>query len=340
MSVRAVWWRKLDEGADKVRCELCPQNCAIKPGKAGICKNRGNEGGELVPLMYGRAAAVNLDPVEKKPLYHFCPGTMILSVGFVGCNFHCPFCQNYTLVEALAPTEDVDIDDLVALAGRSKSVGISFTYNEPLVNFEWVRDCSIAFHEAGMKTTAVTNGYLNPRPFEEIAEHIDAFNIDLKYSSDENYKKYSGAGDAQVIRDNIKLAHLKSHVEVTHLVVTGINDNEESFTALVRHIASIDPAIPLHISRYHPMYKYREPSTALDFLRKAYRIAKEELQHVYLGNVMAEDGANSYCPHCGAELVRRKGYSTRVTGLDGSRCSRCRNEVNFVNPCGAGRQTP
>lgn len=332
MRAKAAWWHKV-EGTNKVQCELCPQGCTIKPGRTGICKNRGNEGGELVPLIYGRAAAVNLDPIEKKPLYHFCPGTMILSVGFVGCNFHCPFCQNYTLVEAAAPTEEVDIDGLVAIARKRKSIGISFTYNEPLVNFEWVRDCSIAFHEAGMKTTAVTNGYLNPGPFEEIAGHIDAFNIDLKYSSDENYRKYSGAEKAQVIRDNIKLAHEKSRVEVTHLVVTGINDNEGAFTALVDHIASIDTAIPLHISRYHPMYKYREPSTPLDFLQKAYRLAKERLKYVYLGNVITEEGANSYCPHCGAGLVYRQGYSTRVTGLDGSRCSRCRNELNFVYPC-------
>ena len=334
MEAQAKYWHKV-EGTDKVECDLCPQACVIKPGRKGICKNRGNVEGRLAPFIYGKAAAIHMDPIEKKPLYHYCPGSQILSVGFIGCNFHCPFCQNYSLVEGKASLEEVDIDELVNAAQRQGSIGISFTYNEPLVNFEWVSDCAKAFREAGMHNTAVTNGYLNPEPFAEIAEIIDAFNIDLKYATDENYRKYSGAKSPQVIRDNIRTAHEKSHVEVTHLVVTGINDDEKAFTDLVDHVASISPEIPLHISRYHPMYKYNEPSTSIEFMEKAYDIARKRLHYVYLGNVWSDAGANSYCPHCNAELVSRSGYNTRVIGLDGNRCSKCSKEVHFVHPCSA-----
>ncbi len=332
MEPEAKYWHKIDDG-EKVQCDLCPQSCVIKPGRKGTCKNRGNKKGRLTPLIYGKVAAVHMDPIEKKPLYHFCPGSQILSVGFIGCNFHCPFCQNYSLVEGDAPLDGVEIDDLVRTARKHNSVGISFTYNEPLVNFEWVRDCSKAFREAGMKTTAVTNGYLNPEPFKELVELIDAFNIDLKYSTDENYREYSGARKPQVIKDNIKLAYEVSHVEVTHLVVTGINDDEAAFLALVEQIAAINPEIPLHISRYHPMYKYHEPSTPLEFLEKAFKIASERLQYVYLGNVLSDEGSSSHCPHCGALLVRRSGYHTSVMGLDGSNCADCGKETNFIYPC-------
>jgi len=332
MEPEAKYWREV-EGSDKVQCDLCPQACTIKPGKKGICKNRGNKGGRLVPLIYGKVAAVHMDPIEKKPLYHFCPGSQILSVGFIGCNFHCPFCQNHSLVEGNTSLESAQIDEIVKVARKQKSVGISFTYNEPLVNFEWVIECSIAFHEAGMKTTAVTNGYLNPAPFEEMVEHIDAFNIDLKYSSEENYRKYSGARKPQVIKDNIKLAHEKSHVEVTHLLVTGINDDEAAFTSLVDQVAATSPLIPLHISRYHPMHEYHEPSTPLQFIEKAYEIAQNRLKYVYLGNVWSDLGSSSYCAHCGEMLVQRSGYHTSVVGLDGPNCSKCGKENNFINPC-------
>jgi len=333
MTPKALYWRSLEDDK-KVQCDLCPQACVVKPGKRGTCKNRGNVDGILSPLIYGKVAAVHMDPIEKKPLYHFCPGSQILSVGFIGCNFHCPFCQNYSLVEGDAYLENIDIDDLVKMAVKKKSVGISFTYNEPLVNFEWVLECAKAFRKAGMRTTVVTNGYLNPEPFADLVEYIEAFNIDLKYSTDENYRKYSGAKKPEAIKDNIKLAHEKAHVEVTHLLVTGINDNEASFTGLVEQVAEISPDIPLHISRYHPMYKYREPATPLDFMEKAHKIAAERLRHVYLGNVSSDTGASSYCRHCGAVLVERSGYSTRVTGLDEKGvCAKCGGENNFVYPC-------
>jgi len=332
MEPQAKYWHAVD-GSDKVQCELCPQVCVIKPGGKGICINRGNIGGRLRPLIYGQVAAIHMDPIEKKPLYHFCPGSQILSVGFIGCNFHCPFCQNYSLVEGDAPLDDVTIDELVSAARKNRSVGIAFTYNEPLVNFEWVMECAMAFRKAGMRTTAVTNGYLNPEPFREMVDYIDAFNIDLKYSSDENYRTYSGAKKPQVIRDNIKLAHEKSHVEVTHLIVTGINDDEAAFKNLVEQMAQISAYIPLHISRYHPMYKYHKPATSLEFLERAYNIAREKLKFVYLGNVWSDEGSSTFCPECNALLVQRKGYNTAVKGLDGSKCSKCGKDAYFVYPC-------
>lgn len=332
MIPEAKYWHRLEEGG-KVQCELCPQECVIKPGGKGTCKNRGNQSGVLVPLLYGKAAAVHLDPIAKKPLYHFCPGSQILSIGFIGCNFHCPFCQNYSLVEGRAPLSEAGIEELIDEAKRAGSVGIAFTYNEPLVNFEWVVDCAAAFHKAGMRTAAVTNGYLNPKPFAEMADHIDAFNIDLKYASDENYRKYSGAKKPEAVRENIRLAYEKSHVEVTHLVVTDINDDEAEFVKLVDQIAEIGPDIPLHISAYSPMYKYHEPATSPEFLEKAYKLASRKLRYVYFGNVWSGLGSATFCSKCAAELVIRDGYRVMVVGLDGPRCKNCGAENYFVRPC-------
>jgi len=257
----AKYWVKKEEGV--VQCLLCPHQCTIKPGKEGICKNKKNIEGELYAHRYGEVSAIALDPIEKKPLYHFYPGSQILSIGTVGCNFQCKFCQNYHLVEATVPTEEVEIEELISSAKRHRSVGIAYTYNEPFISFEFVLDCAVRAREAGLKNVLVTNGYYNPEPFEELLPYIDAMNIDLKSLQDDFYRRLCG-GRLEPVLKTIERAHQDCLVELTNLLVTDENDSDEDIQKLVDWIASLDPEIPLHFSRYHPMYKFTNPPTPIE----------------------------------------------------------------------------
>src|SRR3990172_8299374 len=221
----AKYWEKHEDGA--VTCHLCPQECHLKDGKVGICKNKINKSGALFAMHYAEASALNLDPIEKKPLHHFYPGSQIVSLGTVGCNMSCRFCQNYHLVEATVPTEGVTIEELLAAAKRVNSIGISYTYNEPFMNYEFVMDCAKAFREAGMKNVMVTNGYLMPEPLDELLKYTDALNIDLKFMDDDKYRKWSGAKrGAEVVKQTITASAKRAHVEITNLIITELNDSE------------------------------------------------------------------------------------------------------------------
>lgn len=313
----------------KVRCVLCPQFCTIDDGERGFCGVRENREGRLYAGTYGKVAAIAVDPIEKKPLYHFFPGRDILSIGSIGCNLRCPFCQNWHLVEGDIPLEDVHIDDLTHLAQRNRSVGISYTYNEPLIQWEFVFDCAKKFHEKNLKNVLVTNGFVNPEPLEELLPYVDGMNIDLKFFREETYKKIS-RGSLSPVKKTIEIAAQKCHVEVTTLIVTGLNDGEDEVRNIVDFISSIDPEIPFHISRYFPNYRYTSPPTEQAFLLRAYEIAKETLPFVYLGNIELQGASNSYCSACGSLLIERSGYRTRVIALDGQTCSKCKKEQNFV----------
>jgi pyruvate formate lyase activating enzyme len=324
----AKYWVKKDSGA--VQCQLCPHQCVIKPDKEGICRNKKNLGGELFAHRYGEVSAVAMDPIEKKPLYHFYPGSQILSIGTVGCNFSCDFCQNFHLVEATVPTEQVTAEDLVSSAKKHGSIGIAYTYNEPFMSFEFVRDCAIPARKAGLKNVLVTNGFYNPEPFAELLPYIDAMNIDLKSIRPEYYRKWCH-GKLEPVLATIETAHRKCLVELTNLVVTGLNDSDQDLSDLVDWVAKLNPEIPLHFSAYRPMHKMKNPATPIERLRKAYELAKGKLKWVYVGNVYMDVGEDSICPNCGALLVRRRGYDVRVAELDDSRCGKCRTALNFIN---------
>jgi pyruvate formate lyase activating enzyme len=240
----AAHWRP-ENGA--VRCELCPHRCLISEGKRGICKVREHQKGRLFALTYGKVSAVQFDPMEKKPLYHFHPGKPILSIGSVGCNFHCGFCQNHHLVECAAPLAPVPIPDLVRAARREGAVGISYTYNEPLIWFEFVVDCAREFRKAGMANVLVTNGFVSPEPLAELLPLVDAMNIDLKSMDPEFYRKICGGSLAPVLA-TIEKSAKETHVEITNLLVTGENDSEESIRSVVDFVAGVDPEIPLHLT--------------------------------------------------------------------------------------------
>lgn len=327
----ARFFKRSDTG--EVQCFLCPHHCRVQEGKTGICRVRKNIDGTLYALTYGKVTSLALDPVEKKPLYHFHPGRYILSIGSVGCNFRCPFCQNWHISQA-SPEEyvlhEITKETLLRVARERDSLGISFTYNEPLVWWEFVYDVAVLFQAEGLKNVLVTNGYIEEEPLRELLPLIDAMNIDLKSMEETFYQRYCRAKLAPVLATIEAAWKAGVHVELTHLVVTGLNDTLEGIQKLVDWVAGLSPFIPLHISRYFPAYQLSNPPTSVAFLEKAFQIAREKLSFVYLGNVWDEEKNSTLCPSCGRVIVARQGYSVQVVGLDGSRCRFCGRDLPFV----------
>jgi pyruvate formate lyase activating enzyme len=326
--VEARYYSKLPDS--KVQCRLCPHECIIGDGRAGFCGVRRNRGGTLLATTYGMAASVAMDPIEKKPLYHFYPGSYILSIGQAGCTFRCQFCQNWQLLDPDIPQRALRPEDAVRLARRENSIGIAYTYNEPYVGFEYVLDTSKLAREAGLKNVLVTNGYYMPEPFAELAPLTDAMNIDLKGIRQEFYRKYSN-GDLAPVQRTIETAVARGiHVELTLLLIPGLNDSEEELRDWVDYVAGVDPTMPVHFSRYHPAYKMNIPPTPPASLERAYNIAVKKLQYVYVGNVIGMVGSDTVCPGCGAIVIERVGYQTRVRTLDGNKCGACGRVLKLV----------
>ena len=273
----------------RVRCNICPYFCNIKEGNFGICGARTNKNGEIVADNYGKITSIALDPIEKKPLRRFHPGSNILSVGSYGCNFRCSFCQNWSISMEGKNRDYIYLSpaDLVKKAKEyvpRGNIGIAYTYNEPLIGYEYVMDCTKLIVENGLKNVVVTNGFINREPFEELLPYIHAFNIDLKSFSQEFYKNIGG--DLEVVKRSIELASKKCHVEVTTLIIPGENDSEDEMRELTKWLASIDRKIPLHISRFFPAYKMPDKSpTPISTILKLTEIASESLDYVYAGNV-------------------------------------------------------
>lgn len=272
------------EKDDKVRCNLCPNRCLIPLGKTGACRVRENRDGELYSMNYGKISAMHIDPVEKKPLRQFMPGTKSLSFGSIGCNFHCPWCQNYSISLGNAPTQDFTPEEVVQMALEAGVPSISYTYNEPTIFIEFVLDTARLAKEKGLKNIFVTNGYICPEPLEDLLEYIDAFNIDVKTFEPAFYKRFCG-GDLKWIKETVEAASKKAHVELTALLVTEVNDNAEDLERMFQWIASVDPDIPLHLTRYFPAYNYDKEPTHADFIMDMKKLAEKYLHSVYLGNI-------------------------------------------------------
>lgn len=273
----------------KVKCNICHHYCNLGEKQVGLCRARSNIGGEIVSINYGHLTSISLDPIEKKPLSRFYSGKNILSVGSFGCNLRCPFCQNHRI--SMASKGEVGIqsmepDELVKTALSLKyrgNIGIAYTYNEPLVGYEYVRDCSILARDKGLKNVVVTNGCFNKEPMKELMPYIDAFNIDLKGFTQEFYRKIGG--DLETVKDFIISAWNYSHVEITSLIIPGENDSQDEIRHLAKFIASIDSDIPLHISRFFPSYKMRNKNpTETKLVYELANIARNELKYVYEGN--------------------------------------------------------
>lgn len=279
---KALYWEKERDG---VRCLLCPHYCFIPINRVGICKQRKNISNSLYTMNYGVITSYGIDPMEKKPLYHFLPGTKVLSYGSSGCNLRCNFCQNHSISLDENPESIVmKYDSIVETALNKKINSIAFTYNEPTVWYEFMMDTAKLSKTYGLNTVCVTNGFINKEPLLELIKFIDAFNVDLKSFSDEFYRRICG-GRLNPVLESIKTIYGKSHLEITTLIVENENDNMEQLEELFKWISEIDKNIVLHLSRYFPAYKSTNPITKIETLLKAKSHAEKYLNHVYIGNV-------------------------------------------------------
>ncbi len=314
MSKTAWLSKKLNSG--KILCEACAQACRLDEGEYGICGVRKVEGGELKLLVYGLSAAVNVDPVEKKPMFHFLPQSRAFSIGTVGCNFSCKFCQNHDISQY--PKEhnlqivgqELPPLRIVELAIEQGCESIAYTYNEPIVFFEYTYDTAKLAHQKGLKNIYVTSGFETHKALDLLYPYIDGMNIDIKSFSDEFYKEICGARLKPVL-ECVKYAHKKGiWIEITTLLIPGRNDSDEEIRSIAKFIASVGSSIPWHISAFHPTYKMLDvPRTPASTLLKAYKIGKEEgLKYLYVGNIDDEDHESTYCPKCSKRVIDRIGY--------------------------------
>lgn len=323
----AEYYEKLEDSL--VHCHLCPQECRIKEGRKGFCKVRTNHEGLLYTDNYEHVLAANLDPIEKKPLYHFYPGSTIFSIGTKGCNQRCDFCQNWEMLEAESPGTYISSDEVARMADRGGSIGVAYTYNEPMMWFEFVVECAKKVADRGLKNVMVTNGSINPEPLEELLGLIDAMNIDVKSMDPEFYRK-TCKSKLEPVLATVKRAKRDCHIEITNLVIPTLNDSDEQLQELIDFVAELGRDTPLHFSAYYPCYKMTIEPTPPDTLRRAYDLARKKLDYVYLGNVRTEDAGNTCCPQCGEKVVERDGYITRSSGIKEGACANCGTVLPFV----------
>lgn len=332
----AMLYEKLAEG--KVKCHLCSHRCVIFPGKRGICQVRENRDGTLYSLVYGKIVSAAIDPIEKKPLFHFHPSTASYSIATVGCNFHCLHCQNHYISQYPRDNkgaiigEELAPKDIVREAKRLGCKSISYTYVEPTIFFEYAYDTAKLAHDAGIKNVFVSNGYMTEEATRTIAPYLDAINIDIKGFTEEFYRKICGAR-LQPVLDSVKLMkELKIWVEVTTLIIPTLNDSEEELQQIAEFIKSVSPAIPWHVTQFHPHYKQMSlPPTPFFSLRRAREIGQEVgLRYVYEGNIPGEEGENTYCYKCGQLLIRRFGFSILRYDLVEGRCHKCGAQIDGV----------
>ncbi|MFH1478284.1 MAG: AmmeMemoRadiSam system radical SAM enzyme [Candidatus Omnitrophota bacterium] len=330
MLKEALLYDKLSDS--KVQCILCRHNCTILPGEFGICGVRKNIDGKLYTYAFGSVIASHVDPVEKKPLYHFLPGSMSFSIATIGCNFKCSFCQNHEISQrsfkdgenegyAMSPEE------VAKEAKKNNCKSVSYTYTEPTIFFEYAYECSKLAKKAGLKNVFVTNGYMTEKALNMISPYLDACNVDLKSFNKGFYKNICGA-DLDGVLDSIRIMKKQGiWIEITTLVVTGENDSEKELKDVARFISSLDKNIPWHVSRYHPDYKYvKGGPTPIERLRLARSIGENAgLRYIYLGNVL--EGGNTYCYNCRKLLVERETFSVREGYVRQNKCPNCSKEI-------------
>jgi pyruvate formate lyase activating enzyme len=331
----AMFYEQLEDG--KVICQLCPHYCRIGEGKRGICGVRENQEGKLYSLVYGKVVSSAIDPIEKKPLYHFCPGSDVFSLATVGCNMRCMNCQNYSISQLPRERGEIEGKDytpesIISQAKRSGCKSIAYTYTEPTIFFEFAYETSRLAQKELIKNIFVTNGYMNRKVLLKISPYLDAANVDLKSFSESFYRKYCG-GELGPVLETLKLMKkIGIWLEVTTLIIPTLNDSAEELKRIAEFIVNLGPDTPWHLSRFYPTYKLNNlPFTRTETLHLARQIGlKAGLKYVYTGNVPGDEGENTYCYNCGKMLIQRYGYRIENFYLDKGRCKFCQAKIDGV----------
>jgi len=332
----AMLYQKLPD--QKIHCQLCYHRCQVGEGKRGLCGVRENREGTLYTLVYRQLISRNVDPIEKKPMFHFAPGTKSFSIATVGCNFHCDFCQNYEISQMPRDQnrllgEDVSPEEIVTMAKRTGCKTIAYTYTEPTIYFEYAYDIARQATPEGIKNIFVTNGYMTEEALRAIHPHLHGANVDLKAFTEEFYRKRCGAKLEGVLRSLQVLKELGVWVEITTLVIPGLNDSEDELQKIAHFIISLGKETPWHISRFHPMYKVLDRSpTPVRVLERARKIGLGAgLRYVYTGNVPGDEGEDTYCYHCGKLLVDRLGFQILKCQIHDKKCYHCGSIIDGVD---------
>lgn len=320
-----AWFAR--EGADTWRCTLCPHACRLREGAVGKCRVRTVRNALPVDLSHGHISARQLDPIEKKPLYHFMPGSMVYSIGGYGCNFRCTFCQNWQIAQC-GPKETMHVrpEDIVAEAQQCDAIGIAYTYNEPIISYAFVHETAVLAHEAGLQNILVTNGYVQPEPAQSLLRVMDAINLDIKSLDDAFYRRHCGGHAGPVLAFAEQAHAAKVHLEITNLLITQLNDDPKLIEQLAAWIAAhLSPETVLHISAYHPAFEMHFHPTVPGTIRNARELARKHLQYVYCGNIPEIGNTqDTLCATCGHTLITRHSWYTRVVGLThAGQCDMC-----------------
>jgi pyruvate formate lyase activating enzyme len=324
----ARWWHKTDDG--RIQCDLCPRDCKLHEGQRGMCFVRQRVGDQMVLTTYGRSSGFCVDPIEKKPLNHFYPGSSVLSFGTAGCNLACKFCQNWDISKSREMDRLVDSaspEGIASAAKRAGAASVAFTYNDPTIFTEYAMDTADACHAMGVHTVAVTAGYIYPEPRKDLYAKIDAANVDLKAFTEDFYRKVAAAS-LEPVKDTLRyLVHeTKVWTEITTLIIPTLNDSDAELTALAEFVAGeLGVDVPLHFSAFHPDYKMQDlPPTPVETLRRARAIAKRAgLRYVYTGNVHDREGDTTTCPSCNTAVIERDWYEILQSKLNKGSCSSC-----------------
>ncbi|MDH5443281.1 MAG: AmmeMemoRadiSam system radical SAM enzyme [Hadesarchaea archaeon] len=335
MKKPARFWKELEEG--KVQCILCPRYCIILPGKLGFCKARKNIDGKLYTLVYGSIVSMAVDPIEKKPLYHFWPGSNVFSIAVPGCNFSCLHCQNWTISQV--GVEDIHYEDLsperlIELTKHYNCKGIAHTYTEPAIATEYAIDVGKLARREDFYNVYVTNGYITIDALQELGPYLDAANVDVKAFNEDFYRKICGVPSINPVLETCEwMVGHGIHLEVTYLVVPRENDSSEEIRKFCKWVfEKLGPEVPTHFSRFYPHYKMTDRSqTPVETLERAVKIAREEgLHYIYIGNVPGHEFDNTYCPKCGELLIERYGFSVTLYELKDKQCPKCGTKINIV----------
>ena len=319
-----------------VRCNLCPHRCILAEGERGLCRVRENRGGKLYTFAYGNPCAIHVDPIEKKPFYHFLPGTTAFSLATAGCNLRCQYCQNYTISQR-TPEQLTSYDApphlVVEAAAQDAAATIAYTYTEPMIFYEYMLDTARLARQSGQRNVVISAGYVNPEPLRELCHFLDGCKIDLKGYNPDFYRQVC-SGTIEPVLESIRIVHeMGVHLEIVNLVVPTLNDNREELRALAEWVLdTLGPDVPLHFSRFHPDYQLTNlPPTPIETLETAREAALDVgLHYVYLGNVPGHEGNHTYCPGCGKVIVRRSGMATEEMHIVDGRCEYCQTEIAGV----------